>query len=158
MKILVRSVLSLVLALGGAGIALAAASGGSDVHRLEGGYSIQVPISVTLTQGKPMPDFLLYRVTDNTGHLLLIIYLGSAPDTRFKPPANAVTSTMQLGGYPSTSVRWRGNNGSFSGTTLIQLTGDAGFRVAHMAFQSLSKTDSEIAERIVRSFRKDGQP
>jgi hypothetical protein len=54
------------------------------IEYLEGGYSIEVPMTLHLAQGNPMPDFALYELTDQKGKQLLLIYLGSAPDTRFE--------------------------------------------------------------------------
>ena len=60
------------------------------IEHLEGGYSVELPASLSIAPGNPMPDFVLYKVNSPAGKQLLAIYLGCAPDTRFKPPANAI--------------------------------------------------------------------
>jgi hypothetical protein len=141
-----------------AGASFAGNSAAAKTEQLEGGYSIEVPMTLHLAQGNPMPDFALYKLTDQKGKQLLLIYLGSAPDTRFEPPRGAVSSSTSIDGCAATSVRWSGKGGTLNGATLIHLTGDHWPRFAHLIFQGLSKGDSEIAEGIVSSFRRDQAP
>jgi len=86
------------------------------------------------------------------GKQLLVIYLGCAPDTRFKPPANAATSSRPIGGYAATSVRWPDKGDGHSGMSLLQLRSNGWPCVAHMIFRELSKGDAHLVEGIVRSF------
>jgi len=128
------------------------------IEHLEGGYSVELPASLSIAPGNPMPDFVLYKVNDPAGKQLLVIYLGCAPDTRFKPPANAVNSSVPIGGYAATSVRWSGKDKTLSGTSLLQLKSNSWPCVAHMIFRDLSKGNAELAESIVRSFSADESP
>jgi PKD repeat protein len=140
--------------LGLVGASWATGSSAVKIEHLEGGYSVHLPVNLSISYS-PVADFSLYRVTDPAGKQLLLIYLGSAPDTRFKPSANAVSSSTPIGGYAATSVRWTDKGETFNGTTLLQLTGDRWPRFAHMIFRDLSKSDSELAESIVWSFSGD---
>jgi hypothetical protein len=128
------------------------------IEHLEGGYSVELPASLSIAPGNPMPDFVLYKVNDPAGKQLLAIYLGCAPDTRFKPPANAVSSSTPIGGYAATSLRWSDKGEGHSGTSLLQLKSNGWPCVAHMIFRDLSKGDAELAESIVRSFSADESP
>jgi hypothetical protein len=132
----------------------AAQEAATRTERLEGGYSVDLPTSLTLSPGNTMPDFVVYRVVDPRGKQLLLIYLGSAPDTRSSVPSNAVSSRTPVSGHPTTSERWTGTEGSYNGTTLIQLKSDSWPRYAHITFTNLSKSESELAERILHSFRE----
>jgi hypothetical protein len=149
---------AIVALLGLVGISLATDSSATKIEHLEGGYSVEMPVGLSIAQGNPMPDFAIYKVTDRTGKQLLLIYLGSAPDTRFKPPENSVSSSSSIGGYAATSVRWADKDGTFGGTTLLELTGDRWPRFSQMIYRDLSKQESGLAETIVGSFRKDQPP
>lgn len=146
---------AIVVLLGLVGASLAADAAAKKIEHLEGGYSVEIPVGLSIAQGNAMPDFAIYKVTNRTGKQLLLIYLGSAPDARFKPPENAVSSSSSIGGYAATSVRWSDKLGTFSGTTLVQLTGDRWPRFSHMIFRDLSKDESALAESIMGSFRQD---
>jgi hypothetical protein len=125
------------------------------IEHLEGGYSLEVPASLSIASGKLMPDFALYTMSDSKGKQLLLIYLGSAPDTRSEPPGVSVRSSAPIGGYPASLDRWRGKVGKFNGDTLIKLKRDSWPRFAHMIFRDLSRSEAELTERVVHSFRGD---
>jgi len=142
---------AIVTALSLVGSCLATGSSAKKEH-LEGGYTVELRVILSVVQGNPMPDFVLYKVNDQAGKQLLAIYLGCAPDTRFKPPANAVSSSTPIGGYAATSVRWSDKGETLSGTSLLQLKSNGWPCVAHMIFRELSKGDADLAESIVQSF------
>ncbi|MFL6604741.1 MAG: hypothetical protein ACJ8R9_25870 [Steroidobacteraceae bacterium] len=128
-------------------------------EHLEGGYSVQIPADLRIAQTSTMNDFVLYKVTDSKQRELLVIYLGNFPDTRIKAPKHSVRSSASIAGCPATSDRWTGKDETFNGMTLIQLINSGRWPTnAHMLFRDLSKDDAEVAEGIVRSFRRDPAP
>ena len=146
---------AIVTAISLVGSCFATGSSAKKVEHLEGGYTVELPVTLSVAQGNPMPDFVLYKVNNPAGKQLLAIYLGCAPDTRFKPPANAVSSSTPIGGYAATSVRWSDKGQTLSGTSLLQLKSNGWPCVAHMIFRELSKGDADLAESVVQSFHLD---
>jgi len=138
---------------------LAADSGSEKVEHLEGGYAVQVPADLKVAQVSTVGDFVLYRLTDRAGKLVLAIYLGNFPDTKVKGPKHSVKSSSSIAGLPATSDRWRESNGSYAGITLIRLSHSGPWpEFAHLFFDRLSRTESESAEGIVHSFHKEIPP
>jgi hypothetical protein len=137
----------------------AADSGSEKVEHLEGGYTVQVPADLKVAQVSTVGDFVLYRLTDGAGKLVLAIYLGNFPDTKIKPSKDSVKSSSSIAGLAATSYRWRESNGSYAGTTLIRLSQNGPWpEFAHLFFNGLSRTESESAEGIVHSFHKEIPP
>jgi hypothetical protein len=143
--------------LGRVGMSLAIESGNVSLRHLEGGYSVEIPLDSSLTQ-RSVADFVVYKVMDSAGKQLVLIYLGNFPDTSSKPPSNSVTSSTRIGGYKATLDRWTGKGGTVNGKTLIQLTDGHWPKFAHILFKDLPRRDSEVAERVVRSFKSDPTP
>lgn len=129
----------------------------SGIQHLEGGYSIEVPTKLTMTPGHPMPDFALYRVANSAGKELLLLYLGDHPDTRSASPPNSERSSTSIGGHPATLIRWTGEGGTYFGSTQIQLKNASWPLYADMRFGGLSKSEKELVERIIVSFRASDQ-
>jgi len=153
-KFIHLGLLAIVVLFGQLRAPLAAQPEQTKVAHLEGGYSIEIPMTLKVVQDRGMPDFVLYRVADRAGKQLLLIYLGNFPKNQLESPHNAISSSTLIGGYAATSIKWLNRGTTSSGSTLIHLKGSYP-AFAQMIFQALSKGDSEIVERVVRSFRKD---
>jgi len=41
------------------------------IEHLEGGYSVELPASLSIAAGNPMPDFVLYKVNDGGGQAVV---------------------------------------------------------------------------------------
>jgi len=129
------------------------------VEHLEGGYAVQVPVDSKVTQVSTVGDFVLYRLTDRAGKLVVVIYLGNFPDTKVKIPKDSVKSSSSIAGLAASSNRWRESNGTYAGTTLIQLSQNGPWpEFAHLFFNGLSRNESKSADAIVHSFHKEIPP
>ena len=145
-----------VMSLAHLGLSFAAGPMEMKVEHLEGGYSVEMPEALSISQVSKVGDFRLYKVANSAGTELLMIYLGNFPAGDFKPPTRLVHSLGRIGGYVETSDRWTEKDATHSGITLIQLTGRGGWpQVAQLGFRELTMSDFKLAEKIVRSFSQD---
>jgi hypothetical protein len=138
------------------GLSIAAVPTEMKVEHLDGGYSVEMPAALSISQVSKVGDFRLYKVVNSAGTELLMIYLGNFPAGNFKPSARSVHSSGHIGGYVETSDRWIEKDATHNGITLIQLTGRGGWpQVAQLSFRGLTMSDLKLAEKIARSFRQD---
>jgi hypothetical protein len=135
---------------------LAADPGKTRVEHLAGGYSVELPESLTIEQASSMPDFSLYKVFDKHGNQLLAIYLGNFPDTAIGRKENSLESKTSINGYSATSTRWINNDGTHNGVTLLELTDSQRWpKYAQLLFNGVSRSRIQVVEPIVSSFRRE---
>lgn len=124
---------------------------------LEGGYSIKIPASINIAQASKIEDFLLYKLSDIKGKLLLTIYLGNAPQLAKYPVDKAIISSENIGGFPATFIRWPSKDGLLNGDINIQIQQSGWPSVAHIFFSDLSQTEVAIIDKIISSFSENTQ-
>jgi hypothetical protein len=146
MRRLIRAVSVLaVMSLAHFGLSIAAGPTEMKVEHLEGGYSVEMPEALSISQVSKVGDFRLYRVANSVGTELLMIYLGNFPAGDFKPPARSVHLLGHIGGFMETSDRWIEKDATHNGVTLIQLAGRGGWpKVAQLSFRELMMSDSKL--------------
>ncbi len=140
------------------GASCAADPAATEVTHLQYAVSIKKPVSVRIVE-TVSADFVLYRLSDKTGKLLMAIYLGDHPDTSIGTEFNFIRSSSVIGGFPAESIRWSGKDGTFGGWTSIRLPAKGTDpSVAHLLFKNLTRAESRMIEDVIRSFEKDASP
>jgi hypothetical protein len=126
------------------------------IARLEGGYSVRVPYVIKTTQISTVEDFMLYSMVDLHGKVVLQVYVGNHPQALIKHKEHAVQSTTVIGGFSATLTQWPCAKRLFCGDVRIRLLDGEGWpSFAHMSYKELSKSELDITQNIINSFRKD---